>query len=280
MDLPGLDARQQALLATWAPQAVLRHDHSWGLVQTTVLQLEDPRLGTLIIKAGGPEDHHLARELRAHQQWLGVWVRTGHAPQLLAADAEAKLLMTQFLPGELVEGHPAQNAPDTYRQAGELLARFHAQHAQISTDWDARLARRALGWLERPHRIDAGSVARLREEIGTWPRRGEVSLVPSHGDWQPRNWLIDEGTVRVIDFGRADLRPAVEDLARLARQDFYRDPALERAFLEGYGHDPRQEGPWRRTLLAEAVGTAAWAHGVGNEAFEAVGLEQIARLLG
>ncbi|MGW6199374.1 phosphotransferase family protein [Kribbella sp. NPDC055110] len=30
-----------------------------------------------------------------------------------------------------------------------------------------------------------------------------ATLVPTHGDWQPRNWLVDNGTVRVIDFGRA-----------------------------------------------------------------------------
>ena len=109
---------------------------------------------------------------------------------------------------------------------------------------------------------------------------GEVTLVPTHGDWQPRNWLIDEGTVRVIDFGRADLRPALEDLARLARQDFARDPALEDAFLSGYGADPREAGLWRRTLVVEAIATAAWAHGVGDEDFEQVGLQQISRLLG
>ncbi|WP_262423943.1 hypothetical protein [Brachybacterium sp. Z12] len=61
MDHPGLDDHQQALLAQWAPHAALVHDHSWGLVQTTVLELEDPERGTVILKAGGPADHHLAR---------------------------------------------------------------------------------------------------------------------------------------------------------------------------------------------------------------------------
>lgn len=104
--------------------------------------------------------------------------------------------------------------------------------------------------------------------------------MPTHGDWQPRNWLIDQGQVRVIDFGRADLRPRVEDFARLARQDFARDPRLEEAFLAGYGHDPREGSLWRRTLVVEAIGTAVWAFGVGNEPFEQVGLRQIAQLLG
>ena len=280
MELRSLTDRQRQTLARWAPRAALVRDHSWGLVQTTVLELEDPQHGRVILKAGGPEDHHLAREVRAHREWLRPWARTGHAPQLIAADETGKLLMTRFLPGELVEGHTAQDDPDTYRQAGVLLARFHAQLSRSSSDWGLRLVQRALGWLGRPHRIDAASVAALRAEISTWPVHGEVTLVPTHGDWQPRNWLIDEGAVRVIDFGRADLRPALEDLARLARQDFARDPALEDAFLSGYCADPREAGLWRRTLVVEAISTAAWAHGVGDEDFEQVGLQQISRLLG
>lgn len=96
-------------------------------------------------------------------------------------------------------------------------------------------------------------------------------VVPTHGDWQPRNWLIDDGVVRVIDFGRADLRPPTEDFVRLARQDFAREHNLEAAFLDGYGRDPREPEQWRRDRLGEAVGTAVWAYGVGDEVFERFG---------
>jgi Ser/Thr protein kinase RdoA (MazF antagonist) len=99
--------------------------------------------------------------------------------------------------------------------------------------------------------------------------------VPTHGDWQPRNWLVDDGTVRVIDFGRADLRPRAEDFLRLARQDFARDPRLEEAFLEAYGEDPREPEAWRRAQVAEAVATAVWAYGVGDTAFERSGHRQL-----
>ncbi|HZX05471.1 phosphotransferase family protein, partial [Kribbella sp.] len=66
---------------------------------------------------------------------------------------------------------------------------------------------RLLKHLSRPHRIAPEVVDRLRTTIARWPTPPAV-LVPTHGDWQPRNWLIDGGTVRVIDFGRAALRPA------------------------------------------------------------------------
>ena len=103
--------------------------------------------------------------------------------------------------------------------------------------------------------------------------------MPTHGDWQPRNWLHHDGTVSVIDFGRADLRPAYTDLARLDAQDFRRDPALERAFLDGYGADPREPASWHRQRVREAVGTAVWARLVGDEEFEAQGHRMIAEAL-
>ncbi len=75
----------------------------------------------------------------------------------------------------------------------------------------------------------------------------------------------------MIDFGRADLRPPTEDFVRLARQDFAREHNLEAAFLDGYGRDPREPEQWRRDRLGEAVGTAVWAYGVGDEVFERFG---------
>jgi Ser/Thr protein kinase RdoA (MazF antagonist) len=60
--------------------------------------------------------------------------------------------------------------------------------------------------------------------------------VPTHGDWHPRNWIVDDaGVVRAIDLGRADLRPAATDLLRLSSRELRGDPTLEAAFLDGYG---------------------------------------------
>ncbi len=103
--------------------------------------------------------------------------------------------------------------------------------------------------------------------------------MPTHGDWQPRNWLVHDDTVSVIDLGRADLRPAASDLARLAAQDFRRDPALEAAFLDGYGSDPRSPDLWHRLQVREAISTAVWAHQVGDERFEQQGHRMIAEAL-
>ncbi len=272
--MPGLTPRQRDLLEHWLPGSTVVRDHSWGQVDRVVLEVDCD--GTsYAVKASGPTDGHLAREVRAHREWLGPWRATGHAATLVGADLEARLLVTTWLPGQLVEGTPAQAAPSTYHRAGVLLAVLHAQLAVEDADHEARENARALRWLDEPHRIAADTEALLRSEIAAWPTP-PATLVPTHGDWQPRNWVVDDaGTVRVIDLGRADLRTAASDLARLAAQDFRRDPALETAFLTGYGSDPREPGAWWRQRVREAVGTACWAHRVGDTAFEAQGLRML-----
>jgi len=264
---------------SWLPGATVERDCSWGLIGTTVLQVRGSDGAAYIVKAGDADDHHLARELAAHRQWVDVWVCSGQAPRLVRADDEAKLIVTEFLPGELVVGTSYEWALDTYRQAGQLLARFHGQCSVLDDgEFEMRQKESALAWLRRPHRIADDIVALLVDDIEKWPAPPSV-VVPTHGDWQPRNWLIDDDVVRVIDFGRADVRPPSTDLARLAAQQFRTMPALETAFFEGYGTDPRQPDAWRRLRIHEAVGTAAWAYKVGDESFEQQGHRMIAEVL-
>lgn len=276
-DIAPLSPQQVRLLDAWLPGAEIVRDHGWGLVATTVLEVVHDG-DRLIVKAGGETDGHIRREVRAHREWLRPWVAHGHAPRLVEADAGAKVLVTRYLPGRLVLGDAAADEPETYRQAGSLLARLHAQDPNLDADHERRENAKAIAWLDGPHRIDTHTEQRLRLLVGSWP--GEpVTVVPTHGDWQPRNWLIDDGTVRVIDFGRADLRPAMTDLTRLAAQDFARNPALETAFLDGYGSDPREPAAWLRTRVREAIGTACWSYAVGDTSFEAQGHRMVADVL-
>ncbi|WP_022917790.1 phosphotransferase [Ruania albidiflava] len=276
--LTPLSPRQRELLAAWLPGALVQADLSWGLVGTTVLDVLAADGTRCIVKAGGPKDHHLEREIHAHLHWLSPWTATGHAPQLLHRDREAKLLVTRYLPGVLVQGHPAEDRADTYAQAGALLASFHGQHRSVDPGHEDAQNRRTLAWLAGEHRIPDAETARLQKLIASWPTP-PATLVPTHGDWQPRNWLIDDGTVRVIDFGRAALREPMTDLARLAARQFRDRPDLEAAFFSGYGPDPREVHAWRRVQLREAVGTAVWAYQVGDEQFEAQGFRMLAEAL-
>ncbi|HLU44906.1 MAG TPA: aminoglycoside phosphotransferase family protein [Natronosporangium sp.] len=272
-----LSPRQQQLLAQWLPGAIVERDHSWGLVQSTVLEATWGG-SRFIVKAGGEQNHHLARELHAHHHWLRPWTSRGRAPVLVHGDLEAKLLVTTYLPGELVRESDHLDDPSVYRQAGALLAELHSQLVVTDDDYEQRENARALAWLNGPHRIEPDIVERLRAEIATWPI-SPAAVVPTHGDWHPRNWLIHDGVVYAIDFGRAALRAAATDFARLASREFRRNPDLERAFLEGYGTDPRQPEVWRRIRVREAIGTAAWAYQVGDEQFEAHGHRMLAEVL-
>jgi len=276
-EMEQLSPRQRELVGAWLPGAEVVRNHSWGLVGTTVLELvyADQRY---IAKAADENDHHLARELRAHRSWLEPWYERGRAPRLVHADDDAKLIVTRYLPGELAEGRDDEWRAETYRQAGELLAQLHGQLAAQDDTFEAREQAKALAWLDKRHRISPETESRLRAEVGSWPTP-PVVLVPTHGDWQPRNWLVHEGVVSAIDFGRADLRPAMTDFARLAAQQFRADPELESAFLQGYGSDPRTREAWRRNRIREAIGTAVWARLVGDVAFEEQGHRMISEAL-
>ena len=276
--LDGFSERQRLLLKRWLPGARVVTNHSWGLVETTVLEVMHNG-AHLIVKAGGEDDHHIERELHAHRHWLAPWTAIGRGPALVHGDAEARLLVTQYLPGRLVLGGDHGDDPGVFQQAGELLALFHSQAAVADDDYERRENGKALAWLSGPHRIATATAERLRALIEGWPTPSAV-LAPTHGDWQPRNWLIDDDEViRIIDFGRAAMRPPLTDFGRLAVQDFRRDPRLEGAFLAGYGSDPRDDEAWYRSQVREAIGTAGWAYRVGDERFEAQGHRMIAAVL-
>jgi thiamine kinase-like enzyme len=197
---------------------------------------------------------------------------------MLHNDVDAGILVTEYLPGTLVQESEAAAQMDTYFQAGELLRDFHAQAATDDPDYEPRMNAKSLAWLDGPHRIAPDLADVLRAMVRSWPS-GTVTCVPTHGDWQTRNWLTDDGVLRVIDFGRAELRPAAEDFGRLAVQEFMWHPGAEQAFLSGYGKDPREPDAWLRQRVREAISTACWAHQVGDQGFEAQGHRMIADVL-
>lgn len=244
-------------------------DLSWDLVDSAVLEVEHGER-RYVIKAAGPANHHIGREADAHESFTGIWASQGRAPRLVHTDRSLNLLVTEYLEGCLVEGGAAEYADDTYRQAGQLLRAFHAQTVRMDPQYEAAATAKAMAWLEKPHRIEEAAVERARAVLAAY-RPEPATVVPTHGDWQPRNWLIRGTELRVIDFGRFEFRPAMTDFCRLALQQWRSSPALEDAFFEGYGSDPREGRLWNLMLLREAVSTSAWAFHVGDHKFEEQG---------
>ncbi|MGG5753542.1 aminoglycoside phosphotransferase family protein [Zafaria sp. Z1313] len=209
-------------------------------------------------------------------------------PDLLRYDADAGLLVTRYLPGRIATGTPAAGDPDAYRQAGRMLALLHCGPTSSPRDkgrYETTMLRKCRSWLDRAEGPSAGRplapaphLAAARKWLdGFVP--APVELVPTHGDFQPRNWIVDAtGTLGLIDFGRAELRPWYTDLVRLEHQEFLADPDLAPALFEGYG---RPDGPFTpgRWLdhLGQSLGTVVWSHDMGDEGFEEHGRRMLAR---
>ncbi|MEV7572547.1 phosphotransferase [Pseudarthrobacter sp. NPDC089323] len=268
-DAGRLSQQQAELVSSLFGAPELIADLSWGQMDTKVLHVRDG--GThVIVKAAGPENHHIGREITAHSSWTRPLVSQGRAARLMYSRRELNLLVFDYLDGTLVEDTRLELDEDTHAQAGKILKTLHSQELRVDDEYEAAATAKALSWLDREHRIDQEVEGEVRRRLAEYrPRPREV--VPTHGDWQPRNWLSDGTAVRAIDFGRFGFRPAATDFCRLAVQQWQQRPGLEAAFLAGYGDDPRNKDVWRIDLLREAVGTAVWAYLIGDERFESQG---------
>ncbi len=283
-----LTTRQRELLNQWLGPFEVIADHSWPLQDTAVLQLRAVGSGNgdgdgngngknFIVKASSTS-HHIAREIRAHQS--GVPSLPGRIPTMRFSSMEDGILVTDFIPGTLVQGTPAEFDASTYRQAGQLLALLQQPHGE-SLEYFPALKAKTVDVLARSEDLlSAHEHARLNLEIGGL-RPGTVSLTFTHGDYQPRNWLLNDERINIIDFGRADDRHWTSDLVRLHHQQFQGRPDLEAAFYAGYGRevDAAETDIWRLENLNQAVGTVLWAHQIGDAVFEQQGREMVERLL-
>lgn len=175
-----LSLAQRHLLSSWLPDLEIEEDMSWGLVDTTVLRAHTAA-GQVVIKAAGPNNHHIAREIRAHFQWTEPWVQRGCAARLLHADEAANLLVTTYLPGRLVRDDPSAALMDTYVQAGELLRDFHCQFSEQDAEYEARKNAQSLKWLASPHRVHGESADRLAAQEFLWHPGSEEAFLCGYG---------------------------------------------------------------------------------------------------
>ncbi|MFD4324647.1 phosphotransferase family protein [Nocardioides sp. NPDC058538] len=275
--LDTLTPAQRDLLDQWLPGAEVVADRSaLHRAGTTALVLSAGE-DRFLVKTTTEGVRHIDRELAAHRSWLAPWTDAGRAPSLVEADLDARIIVLTHLAGEPASTSAAIHDPEIYRQAGELLATFHGQAGVEDEDYEPELDERALSSLATAG-LEADLTERLRTEITSWPTPTTV-LVPTHGDWQPTSWVLDAGTLRVIDSGRFGFRPALYDLSRLSAQDFARNDTFEKAFLEGYGSDPREPDAWHRLQIRDAISVAAWAHRTGHAEVAALSTETLTALV-
>ena len=266
MRLEGLTPHQEDLVNRWWPDAALVADLSWPEALTRVLHLRSRR-GDVVVKAGGDVTrHHITREIAAGEQVHGDGL-----PQLLAADNDAHLLLLAYQSGTLVQDTPAQDEPAVYRACGALLKSVHCQaHAMIDTAYPQDRLNRLRRLLPQAEPLLDGATHRhLTAAIEGVTVRPEPR-VPTHGDFQPRNWLVEgepaRAKVALIDFGRFAWRPWYSDLVRLFHALPPEDPRLL-ATLDGLDREPpwlldaesTQAQGWAAENLFQAVATVVWA---------------------
>lgn len=299
--LDTLTASQRSALADWFGPVRAVRDHSWPLHSTAVIELLTDA-GPVIAKAvdGELTAHHLRREIEAHRTCLtGLG---GGLPELLHADERAGILVTRMLPGTLAQGSPWEHDAGVHAAAGRLLRRVHeSEQPQRSREHSGQVLAKVGRLLERSRPlVEASAIGELDSRLGRLAP-GPTPLVPTHGDFQPRNWLVEQGmgagfdgprgesagdvAVSLIDFGRFEWRPWYSDVVRLHHRHFIERPDLEAAVLGALGHPPewRSSGPlrdaWNLENALQSLGTVVWATDIGDPGFADEGRGMVERTL-
>ena len=208
------------------------------------------------------------------------------ATLLAATESPGPALLVQAAPGVPLAQLDALSVDAErahWRRAGAFLAALHAlphedlDELPLPDAW----ARRAEAWGRRAAdaitREEANAVLSLTR--APWPDTAEVPRrVPCHRDFTPRNWIVTEGSLAVIDFEHARPDWALVDLARAIEEIPEGREDLASALWTGYGADRADfEAILPRALAAQALAKIAWAVEHGDARFERAGRELLRR---
>jgi hypothetical protein len=221
-------------------------------------------------------------EHHAYRQWTAVLGT--HAPKLITADLTHHILFLTALPGlpaTLHAGTPGERA--THRDAGRRLrALHHARAPRPDPQIAGLLAERLWHWEQRAHGLlSRRERAALLRHADALTNTGPLNVSVCHLDFQPRNWLVDRGTVSLLDFEHCRIDAQIRDLTRLAHRHWPGRPDLREAFLAGYGRPltPRETSLLQHFGAIDAVTSIVRAHEAGDGELDAYGralLSQIA----
>lgn len=232
-------------------------DHSWDYAEAHVVEVSDSAGGRWIAKHCF-RTKVFDREVSALEKLAPA---VGRAPTLRAKDREEKIFIMPRLPGRA----GTASTSEQFRQAGELTRRLHdATPATPLPDLAERLTEHMESWLCRfPDSVDRADVAYARGRVKELAGLPATQAVCCHGDNQPRNWLVDDNdVVWMIDFGRAGARDVwLRDIERMYFAEWYENPELQDAFLDGYGRVLTDDDVERLRAIGAAgsIGGRLWA---------------------
>ena len=269
---------------------VLVQDCSWQHRMSAVLRMRDADGLTWFVKRFRDRDRYDA-ELLAYRDWVPKL--GGSAPRLRACSDSLATIILSAVPGDPAPW-PAPDAGSLsaaersaeqaiHRRAGELLRAFHAGHP-TGARGDLGTAKVAEFDQLRPLAegpLTERELQRARAAVAALAGIPCAGLVPCHRDYTPRNWLVGDGALSVVDFEWSRLDVWVSDLARLHLGVWPDRPDLGEAFLGGYGVR-LTDTDWA-TLRGCAVVTAVWlvikARETRQASFENASRRALARLL-
>lgn len=257
---------------------------------SAVLCLRDADGLTWFLKRHGDRERYTA-ELRAYRQWVPAL--GGSAPRLRACNDSLATIILSAVPGESAPW-PAEEASGLphsvraveqamQRHAGALLHVFHGAADPGPCD---DLGAAKLEEFDRLRPLAAALVTQrelesARSRVAALDGMRCTGRVPCHRDYTPRNWLIGDDALYVVDFEWSRLDVWISDLARLHLGIWPTRPDLREAFLSGYGR-PLSDAD-REILDGCAVVTAVWllikAHETRQPSFEDRNREALLRLL-
>lgn len=207
-------------------------------------------------------------------------------PKLIDHDDALQMLLISEVPGETATSTAAAWDPMVHYRAGVLIRKLHESAPPVRSDQFARqcAARFEDAASELDGLVESHLLSEARLVIARAMDIREHSLVPTHRDNHPRNWMVDHGDhVRLIDFAHSEYDPWIVDVFVL-EQDFWRsDPNLKVAFLGGYDREilPNDEVMLRAHHAVMAVRALSSTAGSGaTKAEKARARDMFDRLLG
>ncbi|MEW2163762.1 aminoglycoside phosphotransferase family protein [Streptomyces sp. NPDC007084] len=237
-DIPPVEVRRFAeqaagRIATWT-------DASWDRGSSRVWRADGASGRAWYVKIHQNARFH-QREVAAYRSWvpsLGPAV-----PTLVSADTALLAVVITAVPGRSLHGiaPPPEQQQLLFHRIGALAAAIHRSAAPLPAEEGVPALAKVERHLEaaRPY-LRPGDEEFIRRIVARAEDVPLLDRVPTHGDFQLRNLLLDDdGSLAVIDFERSEPGPAIRDLVRLS-DAWATQPALRDAFMSGYG---RRLGP-------------------------------------
>ena len=260
-------------------------DRSWTeLGLAVVLEVQPAGEVPAVIVKGHHDELYFLIELDAYRRFVPSIAE--RAPALLEVDEAARVLVLSRLPAGAC---PDELPLDAYRDAGEVLHRFHRSSTQPPDEgWAANRLRHLEDWIARtpPGLVAPDDIDWIVAESSALLDLPPPPQVTCHGDWQPRNWLVapdDPSRILVIDFERVRPDWWIHDIQRMAWREWIDRPDRRRAFLEGYGCpggelDELEERGLRARSAAGHLTQIVWATEHGDLPFAEDGRRNLRRM--